>query len=663
LSGSYFGRGLSVDLTSQSIDKFSIDDSLFKEYLGGYGLAVRLILERQPVNINPLEEQSIIAFAPGLLTGTGAPFSGRFSISGKSPLTSSWGDSNAGGYFGPVFRKCGYDILLISGISEKPVFLNITEKKSELIDASHIWGKNTVESERLLKKELVEENVQIACIGKAGEKISLISCIITDGGRAAGRSGLGAIMGRKRIKAITVNGSKTVSLADGNLFERVSQDINLLFQTSKFSKIESKSYKFLIPLFSKLFGSKILSISGNQGKRSLIKMFKKYGTSMYVSTQISSGDSPTKNWTGVTDRDFPNEQSKRISDDSVIKYQKDRYACSSCPMGCGGLVDVENNSEYDCKNVHRPEYETLISFGSLLLNDNVESIIKATDICNQYGLDTISSGAVIGFAIECFEKGLIDLDDVGGTPLKWGDSYSIISLLKKIGDRDGFGSVLADGVKRASEVISNGSERYAVNVGGQEPPMHDPRVTPSMGTTYVVDPAPGRHTPGGASLAESLNVRFPLKSIILPKISRYQYTGKGQVHKAYTCFNHTVNSLGLCTFGTTGPTGLMNVLDITNAATGWNLDDNDLLMIGERILTARHLFNLTEGIEPRDFILPNRLKGIPPLDSGPTSGITIDIDSLVKDFYSAMDWNSNTAWPNPDKLDILGLKDLVENRI
>jgi aldehyde:ferredoxin oxidoreductase len=661
LTGGFVGRGLHANLSEGVLSDFEIGEAIFHEYLGGYGLAVRLILEQQPPKVPALAEDNILAFAPGLLSGTNAPFSGRFGVAGKSPLTGVWGDANAGGYFGPELKKSGYDIVLVSGISSSPVYLSIDNGHPELRDAAALWGKDTVDTDALIRRELNQPSAQVACIGPAGEKLSLISCVMTDGGRAAGRSGLGALMGSKRLKAVAVRGEHRVPVADDARFEEVSSKIRGMFEVSLLSRIGAKVLGPLQPLLVRLFGSKILSLSDKAGRGTLIESFRKAGTASGLSLSVASGDAPVKNWRGTSGQDFSISRAERISGGSVTKYQRERYSCSSCPMGCGGLLAVEGD-HLPSQRVHRPEYETLAAFGSLILNDDVESIVRAADLCNRYGLDTISAGATIAFVLECYEHGLLTRDDTGGADLRWGDEGMMLVLLRQMGEREGFGGILTDGAKKASERIGRGSEKYAIHIAGEEPGMHDPRATPSHGTTYLVDGAPGRHTPSGASFAESMGLRVPLDGIELPKIRRQQYAGKGETHKVWSSFIHSINALGLCTFGATGTIATIPILDLLNAATGWSIDAYGLLTIGERIQTARHLFNLTEGVDPARFALPDRLKGVPPLTSGPSANVTIDINALTRDYYIAMGWDPNTTWPSVERLETLGLKGLADQR-
>ncbi|MCL4436719.1 MAG: aldehyde ferredoxin oxidoreductase family protein [Thaumarchaeota archaeon] len=661
LTGSFVGKGLRANLTDGVLRDFQIREDLFKEYIGGYGLAVRLILEEQPLKADPLGEKNFLAFAPGLLSGTDAPFSGRFSVAGKSPLTGGWGDANAGGYFGPELKKSGYDILIVSGVSPKPVYIWINNGHAELRDATSLWGKDSVEAELLIRNELNEQLAQVACIGQAGEKRSLISCVMTNGGRAAARSGLGAVMGSKGLKAVAVRGERTVSVANEDLFKGISSTIRSRLKSSFLSRLGVTISRPITPLLLRIFGSRLASLSSGNSNGMIAETFRQGGTALGLAMAVASGDAPVKNWSGVGVRDFPPNKADKISGASVTRYQKTRYSCASCPLGCGGLLDVEDGS-FAAVKVKRPEYETLAAFGPILLNSNLESIIKANDLCNRYGMDTISAGAAIAFAFECYENGLITSEETGGSELKWGDPAQIISLLTQMGAREALGDVLADGVKKAAERIGKGSEKYAIHIGGQEPAMHDPRVSPSIGATYVIDAAPGRHTAGGASFAESMGTRLPLNNISLPKIQRYRYTGKGTVHRAWSNYIHAVNSLGLCEFGTSGLITDLPVIKLVNAATGWDLDEYGLLTIGERIQTARHLFNLTEGVDPKHSVLPNRLKGIPPLDAGPSAGVTIDLDALVRDYYNTMDWDPVTAWPSDEQLQALGLIEVIRER-
>jgi len=309
--------------------------------------------------------------------------------------------------------------------------------------------------------------------------------------------------------------------------------------------------------------------------------------------------------------------------------------------------------QYDT-GAHRPEYETLSAFGPMCLNDNLESIIKANDLCNRYGLDTISAGATIAFAIECYENGLISREDTGGIDLKWGDHEAIVAMAEMLAKREGFGDVLADGVKKASERIGKGSDQYAIHVGGQELPMHDPRMAPSYAGCYQADPTPGRHTQGGLSGVE-MGIHAPEW---LPPLDKHVYTGKGQYEARLKNSLHTMNASGICSFAVGSlPDGV--VTTFIAEVTGREFSDDDNLKVGERIANLRQVFNIREGLTPKDFKIVGRPIGKPALEEGPTANVTVDADTLRTEYFKAMDWDVETGRPSKQKLAELGLNDIV----
>ena len=427
MANGYMGKMLFVDLSTGKIEEEALDEKLCRDFLGGYGIGARIIYSRQKAGVDPLGPDNIFGFTTGPLTGTPAPFGSRYTVVGKSPLTGTWGDANSGGFFGPHLKFAGYDAVFFKGISEKPVYLFIDNGKAELRDATHLWGKDSNETEDILRDELGKK-VEVACIGQAGEKLSLISCVMNNKGRAAARSGLGAVMGSKRLKAVAVLGNMEVPLAD------------------------KKKVGDLRKEYQKAFDGM------------MYEMMKNYGTCGGTAQSAQVGDSPVKNWSGAGIVDFPNASA--VSDDAIIGLQRKRYACYRCSVGCGGLMKAGKEYDYE-EGAHKPEYETLAAFGSMLLNDNAESIIMANDICSRYGLDTISAGATIAFAMECYDNGLITKADTDGIELTWGNHRAIIAMTEKLAKREGFGDVLADGTKVAAERIGKGSDKYAMHAGGR----------------------------------------------------------------------------------------------------------------------------------------------------------------------------------------------------
>ena len=612
--GGYMGKMLIVNLSTGEFTVESPDEQFYHHFLGGYGIGARFIYSHQKPHVDPLGPENILGFATGPLTGTPALIASRYTVMGKSPLTGTWGDANAGGYFGPTLKFAGYDTVFFFGISEKPVYLFIDNGKAELRDATKLWGKDTRETEAILKAELGKD-VPVTCIGQAGEKRSLISCIINDGGRAAGRSGLGAVMGSKNLKAVALRGNLPIPIADRE------KTLHL-----------RKQY--------------LDSMSGL-----LVDLFQDYGTCAIMKDAVDSGDAPVKNWGGDGTTDFPNAAA--ISDENVIRYQVRKYGCYGCPLQCGGRVKVEKGP-YKSEG-RKPEYETLGAFGPLCLNDNIESIIKANEICDRYGLDTVSTGSAIAFAIECYDKGIITREYTDGIELTWGNHEAIIELTEKIAKREGFGDVLADGVKKAAEKIGGGAEEYAIHVQGQELPMHHPKKTPGYATTYKIDPTPGRHTQGGAANVEG----FPPEGMELPEMKAHTYSGKGEIHKKMSNFIHAVNCAGLCLFGITC-IDVNSIPKFIHSVVGWECTMDELIEIGERVANIRHAFNLREGLKPLEFKIPKRVIAKSQQFTDVAGG-EIDVDVQINDYLKAMEWDAKTGKPSKRKLIQMDLADIADD--
>jgi aldehyde:ferredoxin oxidoreductase len=620
--GGYTGRFLWVDLSQGSIREEALDEQIARDFIGGYGLGARMIYSHQQGGIDPLGPKNTLGILTGPCSGTPAIGGSRFMVVGKSPLTGTWGDSDCGGYFGPQLKFSGFDGVFFIGISDDPVYLLVENGKAELKDASRLWGMDTTQTEEMLKAELGKK-AQIACIGPAGENLSLISGVIHDQGRAAGRSGLGALMGSKRLKAIVARGDMKVPIADEARLHALRQQYLAQLR-------ESDGVMFM----------------------------NEYGTSGGLATAVEIGDTPVKNWLGVGPVDFPTAE--EISDNNVIQYQWKRYACFRCPVACGGHVRVPGGP-YAAEG-HKPEYETLASFGAMTLTDNVEAMIKLNDLCNRAGLDTISTGSVIAFAVECFEKGLINRSDTAGIELRWGDAESIVAMAERMIKREGFGDVLADGVKKAAERIGRGTHEYAIHFAGQEPGLHDPKFSPGLAMAYQLDATPGRHGQGGYLLGgrpdewkQSLGVED------LPTgPAKYDYAGKGEVLKRAACMVHFLHASGMCRF-TWYLIDPASMWEFVSAITGWDIDREEAYRTGERIANIRQAFNIREGFNALEHPVHPRVIGRPPLEEGATKGITVDVETLRHDFLQAMEWDLVTLRPNVQRLIDLGLQDVAED--
>ena len=410
-------------------------------------------------------------------------------------------------------------------------------------------------------------------------------------------------MGSKNLKAVAVKGSAKVSV----------------FDPAGLIDLRKKTHKSLNDAYH---------------------LFRKYGTAGLTEGFVTSGISPVKNWAGVAEKDFPNGSS--INGEQVIALKTRNEGCWHCTLACGGRLKAGSEYAYQ-EGAAKPEYETIAAFGPNCLNSNLESIVMANDICNRYGMDTMSTGATIAFAIECFQRDLITRKETGGLELNWGNHKAIVALAEQMGKRDGFGSVLSDGSKVAAERIGKGSSQYAIHIAGQELGFHDTRspMRWSQVVSHWLDATPARHTQGHEGLA------LPG---LLPDFSSEGFSGRGQVHRRASNMFHVINSLGLCQIMYACLPHIDVVVDMVNAVTGWKTTVDDLVETGERICTLRHLFNLREGINPLQHEVPGRALGKPPQKEGPNSGIVVDDQVLVSDYLSAMNWDKNTCRPAKSRL-------------
>ena len=598
MSGGYVGKIVFVDLDSGAIREEPLDEKMCREFIGGYGIGARLLYSRQKAHTDPLGPENILGFITGPLTGTQVPTGARYTVVAKSPLTGGWGDANSGGDFGPYLKFAGFDAVFFTGISTKPVYVLIAYGQLQIKDAQHLWGKDTYETEDILMAEYGKQS-RVACIGSAGEKLSLISGIVTDHGSLAARSGLGAVMGSKKLKAVVALGNLEIPVFDQDAVET-------------FRKERLKAWQ--APMAD--------------GIPDIVKAHK-YGTSFTAYNAVHSGDSPVKNWGGIGVIDLP-DRSPFHHDNIMTRVEERRHGCWHCPKTCKGILKAGAQEYKYAAGNRRPEYETIAAFGSNCANNNIDSIAMASDICNRAGLDSISGGSTIAFAMELYENGILTKDDTDGIELKWGNHQAIVAMIRKLVNREGIGDMLADGVRIAAEKIGKGSEKFAVHVGGQEPGMHNPKIArgsgfPMAAARYQMDATPGRHM---------LN----FGPYVFPR--------------------HLINVTGICFFTAWPPSVVGTCL---NAVTGWNYSVEEYLEVGERITNIRHIFNLREGInEAQRFVHP-RIVGKPPHTIGPLAGVTADIEAQVLWCLGALDWDRVTTKPSRAKLLALGLDDCVND--
>jgi aldehyde:ferredoxin oxidoreductase len=618
------GKIAFVDLTQGSVRTEEVSDEVARGFIGGYGIGARVLFERIPRGADPLGPENVLGFAAGPLTGTRAPTGGRYMACCKSPLTGGWGDANSGGYFGSELKAAGFDAIFVSGAAAAPCYLRVADGRIEIRDAARFWGLDTTAAEEALQRELNDPKLRVAAIGPASERLSLISGIVNDRGRVAARSGVGAVMGSKRLKAVAVRGTAAVPVADPDALGRLSKD----------------------------FARALRELPG------MAQVLMKHGTCGFTGALVAGGATPLKNWQLAGEQAFP--AVKRVTDgDAFVRFQTRKYGCASCPISCGGICDV-STGKYPVGEVHKPEYETIGAFGPLCMCDDIEVIIKLHDLCNRSGLDTISAGHVLAFAMECFEKGILTEGDTDGIRVGWGDGAAMVALLEKVIRREGIGDVLADGVKAAAAKIGRGAEACAMHVGGQEPGLHSALFLPSRGTGFVCDPTPGRHTAAPmARLEGGPGAYAPYPELKIGAFERHAYTGKGPMSATASCYLQIGNCAGVCVmpfmfFGN------YPLVDLLKAVTGWDLDVAEALHTGARIQALRQSFNLREGVTAGQVRLPDRMAGRPPQGEGPLAGVTVDVDSLAREFRAAMGWDAETGVPTADTLKDLGLTELVK---
>jgi aldehyde:ferredoxin oxidoreductase len=656
----YMGKILHVDLSNGEIQEEKLSDDFYEKYLSGAGLAAKVLFDRIPKDADPLGPDNVLGFVSGLLTGTGAFLTGRWMVAGKSPLTGGYGEANCGGTFSPAIKRCGYDGIFFKGISEKPVFLRIADGKAKLMSASKVWGKDAVEAEKILMED-AGGKARVAVIGQAGENQSLISGICNDRGRIAARSGLGAVMGSKRLKALVLQGKEKIPVQDPSQVKQLNQQFMKWFKAGETleSKVPTKLFSFLGRFLR--VAPVALAQDGN-----LVKMaFKNFGTIVTNVLSAENGDSPVKNWKGAGYRDYPiDTHSGKLDPQLIIDRQLHKYHCFSCPMGCGGICKV-TTGKYPLEETHMPEYETCCAFGALQLNNDLDAVFKINDVLNRAGMDSISAGGTVAFAMECYENGILSREELDGIDLYWGNAEGTLELLDKMIRREGVGDLLADGVRVAAQKIGKDSERYAIHAGGQELPMHDPRFDPGFLTCYELEPTPGRHTNVSYQWSEMFAMHRRFKGLPKPPPlyrvkEKYNPNGKEILQAAGSKYVQMGNGMGACLFGLHLGTKLP-LVDYANAATGWTFSAQDYLVAGERIQNIRQAFNAREGLKPAvDFRMNARAVGDPPLTYGPVKGVRLDRERLNGDFCRAMGWDAATGTPTESKLRELGLDEIAK---
>ena len=614
----YSGQLARIDLTKGTHQIESIEDADVRRVLLGSGLAAQIYYEEMEPDTHPLDPASPLLAFTGLLTGTFSPTGCRSSWCGRSPLTGIWNEANMGGHWGAELRFAGFDGLVITGRAAGPVYLWIHDGQVEIRPAEHLWGLDHFETFEKLRAE-TDARAQLACIGPAGENLVRLANVMQGGqdhARTAGRGGMGALLGSKNLKAIVVRGTGKPTYPDLKAFRGFVQDIN------KFIKPNSVGLSQL-------------------------------GTAGGVPATELTGDLPLKNWTLGNWK----EEAARVSGQRIAETIFERHThCFACPIGCGKTVKVDDGP-YAGVYGHGPEYETLAGFGGNCQCDDLNAISWMNDLCNRYGLDTISTSSVLAFAMEAYEKGLISREQTAGLDLTWGNADAMIGAIHAIARREGIGELLADGVRAAAQRIGPESEAFAIHVKGLEAPYHDPRAFVDMAANYAT-------AVRGACHLESLSywlgygVRYDVYGWYNPEdYDPHDSVGKGQVAVDFQNYMAVYNPLGLCKFIAKGKVEPQHIADLVNAALGWNWTAQDLLLTGERLCNLKRLINLRLGITRADDTLPRRLLA-EPRPSGGAQGVLPDLDRMLDEYYSARGWMSDGV-PSPERLAILGLSHAI----
>ncbi|MFX1477749.1 MAG: aldehyde ferredoxin oxidoreductase family protein [Promethearchaeota archaeon] len=618
----YNGKIAFVNLSEKSYEIKDLDPKVAREYLGGTGLSAKItydLLSEEHLNLlknNPYAEINPLIFATGPITGTIRPNSGRYSVTGISPVTGIWGEGTSGGYFCLSLRNSGYDAVIFTGKSNEPIYLYINDGAIEFKNANNLWSKDCYEAQELIKKELNEPNLRIACIGQGGENLVKYGAIINDEGRAVGRCGLGALMGSKNLKALAIHGSKRVEVFDNELGKNIR-------------KQEEAAKK----------GNPMANV-GSQ-------LFDLYGTNFYLDLGMVSGDTPGYYF---TEAEFLAE--KLTSKTLKEEYPMFSYACAGCTMRCGKATVIEVNGEEI--EVDGPEYESVAALGTLCGNFDSKSVILASHLCNKYGIDTISCGVSIAFLIYLVENHLgIDkiksyLTDIRIKEIKWGNGELILNLIEKVIKREGIGSVLAEGVRIMAEKLDVDPE-LAAHVKGLEIPMHEPRAFAGQALSYMTGCVGADHNKCDWYGAELGNTTY--ESILVKRSkSRNNIKGSEKGIANLQDLRAIDDSAVNCNFL---HLKLENIIGYINAATGFNYDQNSLMEVGERINNLKRVISCNLGITRQDDKLPQHFAKT--LSSGRIMGVKLDLEDNLKKYYTRRGWDWETGRPSEEKLKQLNI--------
>jgi aldehyde:ferredoxin oxidoreductase len=606
----YMGKILRIDLTKKTYRAEEVSEKTVELYIGGSGLGARILYDETTPETDPLGPENPLIFAVGPLTGTRVFNSNRFEVVTRSPLTGIYAEANCGGYWGEAFKKCGYDAMVVEGASKKPVYLYLDGKGVKFEDASGLWGKETFETERFFEDKYGKD-MEAAVIGPAGENLVRIANIVTDAthGRSAGRCGVGAVMGSKKLKAVVAHGKMEVPVADE---EGIKEQM-----------------KFHAPLM----------------KKDIALAINNYGTAAGVEYCEEIGNLPVKNW---YQGPWP-EGAKKISGQAMAKtILVDRYHCGRCVMNCGRTVTVADGP-YKGVPIGGPEYETIGLLGSNLLVDDLPAIAKSNELCNRLGLDTISTGGVIGFAMEAYERGLVKKKDLGGLELTWGNARAVHEMIEMIARRKGFGDVLADGVRRAAEKVGGIAHEFAVHVKGLEPPAHDPRAKMTVAVGFATSNRGACHL---QAFTHDFEEGAAIKDLGSPQLTdRFTPEGKAENVVNMQHLMSMFDSLTCCKFALFGGITVKPLADFLSHVTGWSFDERDFMRTGERIYNLKRLFNVRLGVSRKDDTLHPRYLFH---KRGGGTNVLPQMERMLSEYYELRGWDE-FGIPTREKLKELGI--------
>jgi aldehyde:ferredoxin oxidoreductase len=612
--GGYTGKILRIDLSRKIAHEEALPEKIVTDYLGGAGFAIRYLYDELKPGTPALGKDNKLIFAVGPLTATGAPCASRMAVAAKSPLTGAMGMALSGGQFPSEMKMAGYDMIIIEGRAEKPVYVSIKDGEVRFRSAARLTGMETTDSQLFIKEELGDWNYRIACIGPAGERQVPMACIVNER-RAAGRKGLGAVMGSKNLKAIAVRGTRKPAVADAEAFKKARAAMLKLMKES--------------PV--------------------LYSQFSKMGTPMVVDAMSEMGIYSIKNWSATGQINMVPGLGKATQDTMIIA----RNPCYDCPVGCS-QVKLVTSGPYAGYLSEGPEFETTYSLGSAVGVDYLPAVIAADRLCDEYGIDTISAGVSIAWAMELYEKGIITKKDTDGIDLKFGNHAAVIEMLRKIAYQEGPGALLGQGTKKASEKIGKGSGDFAMQVKGLEMPAYDVRGAKAHGLNYATSYTGADHNRGYA-FQEIFDVPVP------EKVDRNAVKGKGKLTKwNQDSRSVTCDCAPMCAFlldMAVPAVACRNTADLVNAAAGTDFSEGDIWKAGERLNNVARLFNIREGFTRKDDSFPKRILN-EPIKAGASKGQLIsqaDLDQMLDEYYAERGWDRDGR-PTATKLKELGIK-------